>query len=123
MRKLKFQILGKPWTLRLLKKRKYKQKNGSDSVAVTDVNKRRIDLGPKGRDLETITHELFHAFLGECCTHSADLDEDSFEEICAELVAKRGQELLNLASELHMKAGSGVLAPSEEAPKHAKLKQ
>ncbi len=108
MRKLKFEILGKKWTIRLLKKKKYKAKNGSDSVAITSVNGRRIDLGPKGRDIETITHELFHAYLGECCTHSADLDDDSMEEICAELMAKRGQELLDLADELLMRIVSDV---------------
>ena len=120
MRKIKFDILGKKWTLRLLKKKKYRAKNGSDSVAITDVNKRRIYLGPRGRDLETITHELFHAYLGECCTHSADLDEDSFEEIAAELVAKRGRELLTLAEELHRKIRYDAPAPSVEEPAPAK---
>lgn len=101
MRRLFFQILSKDWTLRVLKKKKYKKKNGSDSVAVTYVNKRRVDIGPDGQDLETIVHELVHAYLAELCTHSADLTTDALEEIFAELMAKRGHELLTLASELH----------------------
>lgn len=100
MKKIEFGILQKTWTIRLLKKKKYKNKYGSDSVAITYVNKRRIDLGPNGRDFETIVHELVHAFLGELCTHSADLDADALEEVFAELMAKRGQELLNLAVDL-----------------------
>lgn len=97
MKKVAFKILGKDWTLRVLKKKKYRKRNGADSVAITYVHKRRVDIGPDGHDLETITHELLHAYLAELCTHSADLDCDSLEEIMAELMAKRGRELLDLA--------------------------
>jgi hypothetical protein len=100
MVRIPFTVLGKVWTLRLLKKKKYKQKNGSDSVAVTKAYKRTIDLGPNGMDKETLVHELWHAFLAECCTFSADLTIEAFEEICAELMAKRGQEILDTAEEL-----------------------
>lgn len=89
-----FQVLGKKWTLRPLDRKKYRRKYGNDSVAITNVNKRRIDLSPNGLDLETIVHELVHAFLGEICTHSANLDDESLEEIFAELLAKRGREIL-----------------------------
>jgi hypothetical protein len=103
MIKLKFLILDKTWTIRLLKKRKYNRKNGADSVAVTKIHKRVIDLGPNGRDLETIVHELLHGFLAELCTHSADLTVDAQEEIFAELMAKHGRTLLDLADDLHRK--------------------
>ncbi len=95
-----FKILNKPWTIRVLKRSKYKKKNGSDSVAVTKVHKRQIDLGPKGHDLETVCHELTHAYLSEMCTHSADLTIHDLEEVFAELMAKRGYELLGLAEQL-----------------------
>lgn len=106
MKRIDFHILGKPWTLRLLKKKKYRKHNGTDSVAITEVNKRRIDLGPEGMDLETFVHELVHAYLGEMCTHSADFDSDALEEIYAELMAKRGRELLDLAERLLAEATS-----------------
>lgn len=101
MIKIKFKVLSKDWTLRLLKKKKYKGKYGNDSVAICNVNKRRIDLGTSGHDLETIVHELVHAFLGELCLNSADMDDENIEEIFAELMAKRGKELLALADDLH----------------------
>ncbi len=100
MTKIKFQILGKPWLLRVLKKRKYNKKNGADSVAITYINKRRIDLGPGGMDLETVIHELVHAYLAELCTKSTELDDEQLEEIFAELMAKRGREMLDLADSL-----------------------
>lgn len=100
MVKIPFKVLNKEWTLRLLAKKKYKKKNGDDSVALTRTHKRTIDLGPNGMDLETITHELWHAYLAECCTYTADLTIEAFEEICAELIAKRGLELVALAQDL-----------------------
>ncbi len=101
MEKVNFEILGKKWLLRVLKKKKYKDKNGADSVAITHINKRRIDLGPSGMDLETIIHELVHAYLTELCTKSTELDDEQLEEIFAELMAKRGREMLDLADKLY----------------------
>lgn len=98
--KIQFKILGRSWTLRLLPKRRYKRKHGPGSVGSTDVERRRIDLRPSGFDRATITHELVHAFMGEMCLHSADLDQDSMEEIFAELFSKRGREMLKLSKRL-----------------------
>lgn len=113
MEKIQFKILGKDWTVLLLKKKKYKNKYGNDSVAICHTTKRRIDLGPNGRDLETIVHEMVHAYLAECCTHSADLDDDALEEIFAELMAKRGKELLALCDELHQRIALAQLDVSD----------
>lgn len=101
MKRINFEILGKKWTLRLLKRKRYFEKHGADSIALTKVHKRRIDLAPSGTDLETIIHELVHAYLTEICTHTANLDDEQLEEIFAELMAKRGREMLDLADRLH----------------------
>lgn len=98
-----FKVLSKNWTIRLLDKTRYAKKHGTDSLAITHVQKRRIDLSPKGRDLDTITHELVHAYLSELCVHSCDLDDENLEEIFAELLSRRGQEMLNLAKRLRDK--------------------
>lgn len=101
MVKADFKILGKCWTIRALKKSKYNKKNGKDSVAVTKMHKRCIDLGPKGCDLESIVHELVHAYLYEMCLHSTnELTIPDLEEVFAELMAKRGYEILHLAESL-----------------------
>lgn len=100
MEVLKFQVLGKPWMLRVLKRRKFAITHGLGAVAATYVNRRVIDLGPDGLDIETIRHELVHAFFGELCLNSATLDRDAFEEITAEFVSKRAPELLKIADEI-----------------------
>ncbi len=95
-------MLGKPWKLRVLTEKYYKKKNGNDSAAVTKVHRRRIELRPKFLDRETVVHELVHAFLYEMCIHSTnDLSVGDLEEVFAELMAKRGAELLSTAEQLH----------------------
>lgn len=99
----KFTVLGKNWTLRLMKRKKYAKKNGEDTMAMTYRHKRRIDLSPYGRDFETIAHELTHAYLTELCTSSADLSPDAQEEVFCELMAKHGSVLLQTAQALYDK--------------------
>lgn len=97
----RFQVLGKNWTLRLMKRKKYREKNG-ETFAVTVFHKRRIDLAPDGRDLETITHELVHAYIHELCIATTnEMTVDDMEEVFCELMARRGRELLDLADSLH----------------------
>jgi hypothetical protein len=98
---LSFDVLGKPWTLRVLSAKYYRKKNGRDSAAVTKMHKRRIELQPSFLDSETITHELVHAYLYEMCLHSTnEITVDDLEEVFAELMAKRGRELLDRSDQL-----------------------
>jgi hypothetical protein len=97
---INFEILGKEWKLKVLKNRRYKKKNGEDSVGMTKGWKRQIDLPILGVELETIIHELVHAYLTEMCHDGTAPTVADLEEIYSELMAKRGQELLNLAADL-----------------------
>lgn len=99
-REIEFRILGRPWRVRIMGKRAYYLVNAPTSVAATHGSKREIHLSPYGMDIETLTHELVHAYLEELCTHSAGLDRDAFEEIVCEFIAKRGKELMDLAHSL-----------------------
>lgn len=93
--------MGKTWKLRVFDKKKYEKTHGKDSVAITYSYKRTIDMQPTGVRKETIIHELVHAYLGEMCLKSTEkIKADDMEEICADLFAKRGRELLNLADVL-----------------------
>lgn len=99
---LEFDVLGKPWTLRCLDKKRYcRSKTRANSVAITYRHKRRIDLSPAGLDHETLVHELVHAYLYEMCLYSTnDMSLDDLEEVFCELLSKRGREVLDLADAL-----------------------
>jgi len=101
VKKLKFEILGKKWILKVLKPKKYVKKHGYDSVAVTLGWERKIFVHGEGIDKETLVHELVHAFLHELCFKSTNsITAEDLEEIFAELMAKYGRELLDLADSL-----------------------
>lgn len=109
---LNFEVLGKAWTLRVLSEKYFKKKNGGGACAVTKVHKRRIELRPKFLDLETVLHELTHAYKYEMCLHSTvSMQEDDWEEFVCELVAKRGREILTQGEALHAQVHVG-LTPS-----------
>lgn len=97
---IEFKILDKDWKIRLLGRKKYVKKHGNKSLALAKGWKREIDVHPNGVSVQTLIHELVHAYLNEMCLLSADLTVENLEEIFAELMAKRGRELLDLSDEL-----------------------
>ncbi len=97
---VKFKVLGRAWRIRLLSKKRYKRKHGKDSVAMCRGWKRIIDLSPLGFDLETITHEVLHAYLYETCAKQTIESEDGLEEFFCEIIARRGYEILALTKRL-----------------------
>jgi len=103
MYQLRFKVLGKSWRLRVLPGPKYRKKHGLDSVAITRMHKRTVDLSPLGVDLETISHELVHVYMHEMCITSMEISLSDQEEFFAELLSRRGYELLDLAKHLHGK--------------------
>lgn len=106
---LTFDVLGKPWTLRVLTEKYFKKKNGNGAAAVTKMHKRRLELRPSFLDTETIVHELVHAYLYEMCLHSThDITANDLEEVFAELMAKRGRELLDLADSLQIQINDAL---------------
>lgn len=100
---IKFKILGRTWKLKLLTKKAFEKRNGADCFAVTWSN-RVIELSSKGQDIETIRHELVHAYQKEMCLGSTnEVTPADMEEWIAELIGRRGPELLRLADVLHVR--------------------
>ena len=95
---IKFPVLGKEWTLRVLEKKKYKKKRGNDSVGITIMVDRKIDIPSNGINIETVEHELLHAYRYELCVTSMNkIKADDWEEFYAEFTSKYGRELHALA--------------------------
>jgi len=101
MKKIKFEILGKKWSLKVFSPQKYTKKHGYDSLAVTIMWKRKIAVHGEGVDKETIIHELVHAYMHEFCLKSTnDISAEDLEEIFCEMMAKWGREILDMADSL-----------------------
>lgn len=100
---VRFKVLGKPWRIRILTKKKYRKKHGKDSVAMCKGWKREIDLSPWGYDLETIVHEVTHAYFYEMAAKQTVESQTALEEFFCELVARRGDELIKLTRHVHQK--------------------
>lgn len=98
MRQIRFKVLDKTWTIRLMTSKGYAKKHSDDSLGITTMYKRRIDLSPFGLTYEVVCHELIHAYLHEMCfTSTNEVTRDDLEEVFAELFSKRGEEIIALA--------------------------
>lgn len=102
MAQLKFKLLGKTWRIRLLSKKRFDKIHGVNEAFAATWSNRVMDLGPSGRDIETIRHELVHAYQKEMCMTSVEeMTNKDMEEWIAELVGRRGPELLQLADQIY----------------------
>lgn len=100
MKSIHFPVLGKSWRAKVLGKRAFQKKFTDDCVAITDMDKRKIWFYIT--DLETVVHELVHAYLHELCVSRAGIEDvTALEEVFAEFMAKHGRECLDLADQLH----------------------
>ncbi len=87
------RILGKNWKVFKLKDEDYRKI--SDGVAVTDIDKREICISAGSCNLNTIIHEVFHAYHASLCLDSTnEITGDDYEEIYAEFVAKYSVSIL-----------------------------
>jgi hypothetical protein len=86
-------INGKKWKYRLLPIDKYVEKHGDDSKAVTQTTKHTIDFNVENFDIIVVRHELFHVYCNDLYLHSATIDQDSMEEIFAELISHNWEKM------------------------------
>jgi hypothetical protein len=93
---MKFKIKGVAWKLRVLPVDVYHKYHGKDSHGVTVFHDHRIDVEVGSLTLNTICHELGHAYFSSCMTDSADLSSIATEEIFCEILGNHGTELINL---------------------------
>lgn len=84
--KVHVKIKDVEWTAYLLSDATYKRRMGSDSRALTDIERREIYFSKKYLDFETVVHEVIHALYESAMTVSADLTAAQVEEVFCELL-------------------------------------
>jgi hypothetical protein len=94
------KVLGHEWIIYFLSAKEFRRKYGGNTLGVAECDERQITLLSRGLKLETLVHELHHAYVGELCVDVADLSGDQMEEVCADLMARYGARLLKQADDI-----------------------
>lgn len=96
----KFEIVNYTWKIWFLTPAEFAGACGSDSVAETDIESRMIRFNTDDCTIETIRHELVHAYVVMFNFVELDLDEDQTEEFYCELFGKYGEVICKQARKL-----------------------
>lgn len=99
--KMKIKVGDTNWEVILQYKTQFEEQHGQDCVALTDKTSKEMFFCKDNVTLDTIIHELFHAYMELTLTSSAGLSGPQVEEVAAELVSKYGFILLKQAKQLY----------------------
>lgn len=97
---LTVNIKGRAWIIRLLAKSVYTKNFGTDSSAITLLDKKEICVSKLDYLIGHIRHELMHAFVVESNTESAFLNAAQMEELCCSIVGDYAIEIVALADRI-----------------------
>lgn len=95
-------VFGKVWKVIVLPRKQLNQMPGwkPRDHGETDPDTREIHLCLESLNEELVIHELVHVYYDSICTGSANINQDDFEEISAEMFAKYGKDIIKLSDAL-----------------------
>jgi len=96
----KVSIMGDDWTMYLVDDDDAVIA-GEDSGAETDPETKEIYFRRGEVTIQTILHELWHAYFSYTHTNTAGLDENQMEEVSAELFAYNAIKILDQANNVY----------------------
>lgn len=99
--KVKFSVMGDVWFASVWDGDAYAKHFGSDSEAITMGEAKQVHFNIDDLSLATVRHELVHVYSEYLYINSAHLNKDQTEEVYAELIANKGEEMMTLAKKLH----------------------
>lgn len=94
-------VMGKRWRIYVLDDKDYDRRCGDDSIGICDEPKRAIYFRLSELTMETIRHELAHAYLSEASFTVLELTHLQQEELFCEIVAKHGLTIVDTAASIH----------------------
>jgi hypothetical protein len=98
---MKFIIFHEIWTIKPLSEDKFIKLFGDSIEAITMEQYKTIYLNEEDYTLQTIKHELAHAYYSCLCTGPANLTAGQVEEVWCEMVARYGDVILKQAKFLY----------------------
>jgi hypothetical protein len=90
---IKIRVLNKTWSI-IVRNDKAHDKRFEKCHAVAILQDRKIHIRKSSLNIETIIHELCHAYQHELSFYELQLDEDQIEEWFCELWAKYGEIII-----------------------------
>ena len=93
-------IKGLAWKISVQSEKEYDKCHGNDSHGITHNEDRHIYIRYNAVNIETILHELGHAYYTSCLTYTADLNIHDVEEIFCEILSVHTAEILKTARQL-----------------------
>lgn len=99
-------ILGQRWRVKFWGHVQYARHIARDSVAQCHIDDREIHFNMPVITLQTVMHELAHAYVKEMSFVELQLDADQWEEFFCELISKHSQAIVDQAKEIYSKVGA-----------------
>lgn len=81
------KIFDRKWKVRVLDNDEFTRIYGDDAAGLTIFANKEIIINASDFTLETVRHEVWHAYYASLCTSSSSLDPNQVEEVSAELHA------------------------------------
>lgn len=114
IKKLDVTIKDIKWTFDILMDYEYEAKHGTSSHGITDKDRQEVEFKLTSFSLKLIRHELFHTYVSSCCINSInELDENSIEELGAEIVEYHIEDILRLSKKIYKKLAKKELLLKE----------
>jgi hypothetical protein len=106
-KKFKVSICGDPWNIAMLTKSDYQKAIGKGSEAITMYNHKSGSRAIIFRDdytgLDTIIHEVTHAYFSYQFLGSARIKIEQAEEIFCDFLANRIEQIRNTSRHIYSK--------------------
>lgn len=99
---MKIKIINQDWKCRAYNLKTYQKHCGCDSVALCETDLKQITFLRDELIIETVIHELVHAYASALSFVELDLDEDQSEEFFCELFSRQGIHILEQAQKIFL---------------------
>lgn len=100
-RTIHIKIRDVQWTAVVYTPKTYIKKFGADSRAICEFEKKKMSFRKDKLDFQTVIHEIVHALVDTSHTHSAELNNDQFEEVICDLVGEHIFDIFRWSLEVY----------------------
>jgi hypothetical protein len=121
MKPLKLFIKDVEWSFCVLDDKAYEAKHGTSSHGITDKYELTVDFKASSFNKRLVNHEIFHVYVASCCVSSVEeLDENSVEEIGAEITEFHLEQMMTITKKLYNSLKVAYDKSIQQEPKDAK---